>query len=114
MKKINYSSARLMAFITCLLVPVVASADGTAPTSPDGTGDVTGGINFLNWIKTVATEYAWVLALLALIPLAITFFLGGHDAGEKGKHKAFNICIGIFVLCCGNALIQAARAAFGA
>lgn len=111
MKKIKFLSARLMAFLTCSLLPVVASADATAP---DGGGDITGGVNFINWAKTALTEYAWAIALLSIIPLAITFFIGGHDAGEKGKHRAFHICIGIFVLCCGNAVIQAARTAFGA
>ncbi len=108
--KFKKFTAKLSAFVTMLaLTTVTAFAEG-----PQGEGgaDVSGGINFINWIGGVLTDYAWALAVVALIPLAITYFIGGDDADHKGKNKAFRICLGIFVLCCGNALIQGARASF--
>ncbi len=113
MKNLKLLSARLMALITCSFMPVVASADATAPTSP-GNGDVSGGINFINWIKTIATDYAWALAIVALLPIVFILLFGGRDAGERAKSKTIYIFLAIFVLCCGNAFIQAARSAFGA
>lgn len=109
-KKLTKLSAKISAFITMLVIATTTAFADT--TAPNGGGDVAGGINFINWIATVLTDYAWALALVSIIPLAITYFLGGEEANHKGKHTAFNICKGIFVLCCGNALIQAARSSF--
>lgn len=112
--KLRMLFANIMALITCSMMSITAFADGTSPEQGNPSADALGGIPFLNWIKSVITEYAWVLAFIALVPLAITYFLGGQEAGEKGKHKAFNICLGVFILCVGNMFIQAARSAFEA
>ncbi len=109
-KKLTKLSAKISAFITMLVIATTTAFADT--TAPNGGGDVAGGINFINWIGTILTDYAWALALIALIPVAITYFIGGDEADHKGKHGVFRICLGIFILCCGNAIIQAARSSF--